>query len=179
MLQNFRCIIYILAEEVGTHHNRNEDEFRCRKENSYHFVDSLFVTLKMHKHNIYFAQRWDCVQRFKRNKKSPLYFLLRGWKAPNIVWNIIIGRHELAISLTTIHLVVRYSLSKNWETDPFWVGADGLCYLNLTIWTRSHTWGYIWKKTRIMIRKHRRTSFCHLSLIKIKRKQWFLFKHFN
>ena len=107
LLQNFRCIIYILAEEVGTHHNRNEDEFRCRKENSYHFVDSLFVTLKMHKHNIYFAQRWDCVQRFKRNKKSPLYFLLRGWKAPNIVWNIIIGRHELAISLTTIHLVVR------------------------------------------------------------------------
>ena len=79
--QNFRCIIYILAEEVGKHHNRNEDEFRCRKENSYNFVDSLFVTLKMHKHNIYFAQRWGCVQRFKRNKKITVVFLVKRMKS--------------------------------------------------------------------------------------------------
>ena len=84
LLQNFRCIIDILAEEVGKHHNRKKKQFLCRKENSYNFVDSFFLTLKMYKHNIYFEQRWDFVQRFKRNKKSPLYFLLREWKARSI-----------------------------------------------------------------------------------------------
>ena len=108
LLQNFRCIINILAEEVGKHHNRKKKQFLCRKENSYNFVDSFFLTLKMHKHNIYFEQRWDFVQRFKRNKKSPLYFLFRELKARNIVSNIVIGRHELAISLTTIHLVTEF-----------------------------------------------------------------------
>lgn len=44
----------------------------------------------------------DFAQRFKRDKKSPLYFL--EWKALIIIWNIIIGRHELKIGWTTINL---------------------------------------------------------------------------
>ena len=35
----------------------------------------------------------------------------------------------------TIPISYRWSLSKNWETDPFWVHVDGLCNINLTIWT--------------------------------------------
>ena len=56
-LQNSKCVINILAEEVGEHHKGKEKHFLCRKENSKKFVHSFFLTLKMHEHNIYFAQR--------------------------------------------------------------------------------------------------------------------------
>ena len=48
----------------------------------------------------------DFAQRFKRNEKSPLYFL--GWKALIIIWNIVIGRRELEIDWTTINLVIEF-----------------------------------------------------------------------
>ena len=109
----------------------------------------------------------------------------------------------------TIPISYRWSLSKNWETDPFWVHVDGLCNINLTIWTYwdtlngllSFSWIFLlrkekkngyplykdfihifevvyMKKTRIVIIKQRGTSFCHLSLIKIKRKQLLLSENF-
>ena len=56
-LQNSKCVINILAEEVGEHHKGKEMHSLCRKENSQKFVHSFFFTLKMHEHNIYFAQR--------------------------------------------------------------------------------------------------------------------------
>ena len=56
-LQNCKCVINIFAEEVGEHHKGKEKHFLCRKENSKKFVHSFFLTLKMHEHNIYFAQR--------------------------------------------------------------------------------------------------------------------------
>ena len=56
-LQNSKCVINILAEEVGEHHKGKEKHFLCGKENSKKIVHSFFLTLKVHEHNIYFAQR--------------------------------------------------------------------------------------------------------------------------
>ena len=56
-LQNSKCVISILAEDLGEHHKGNEKHFLCGKENSKKIVHSFFLTLKMHEHNIYFAQR--------------------------------------------------------------------------------------------------------------------------
>ena len=67
-LQNSYYVTNILAEGAGEHHTGKEKHFLCGKENSKKFVHSFFLTLKMHEHNICLAQRWDFVQRFKRNK---------------------------------------------------------------------------------------------------------------
>ena len=56
-LQNSYYVTNILAEGAGEHHTGKEKHFLCRKENSKKFVHSFFLTLKMHEHNIYFAQR--------------------------------------------------------------------------------------------------------------------------
>ena len=56
-LQNSYYVTNILAEGAGEHHTGKEKHFLCGKENSKKFVHSFFLTLKMHEHNIYFAQR--------------------------------------------------------------------------------------------------------------------------
>ena len=75
-LQNSKCIINILAEEVGELHKGKKEAFFFVGRKILKFLLSFFFTLKMHEHNIYFSQRWGFCSAFQKEQEITFKFLV-------------------------------------------------------------------------------------------------------